>query len=59
MKKNEGTLDAVKTMRTIRDSLSRQFSNMTVEDEKEFIRKRLKAPRKTEQAAKHARVGRL
>jgi hypothetical protein len=41
MKKNETNLDAVKLMRSIRDDLSRQVSGMTVEEEKDFIRKQL------------------
>lgn len=36
---NEG-FDAVKMMRDIRDKLSKEFENMSYEEQKEYIRKR-------------------
>ena len=38
MKKNQKTFDAVKTMREIRDQLSREIMNMTFEEQKAYLK---------------------
>jgi hypothetical protein len=47
--KTEKEFDAVKIMREIRDKLSRQFANMSYEEQKEYIRKNIKERTKTKQ----------
>ncbi len=42
MKKSEKKFDAVKRMRQIRDQLDEQFKGMNFEEQKEYIRARLK-----------------
>lgn len=39
---SEKELDAVKMMREIRDKLSKEFENMSYEEQKEYIRERIK-----------------
>ncbi|HYU31737.1 MAG TPA: hypothetical protein VEW48_06210 [Thermoanaerobaculia bacterium] len=41
--KNEKRFDAVKTMREIRDEISREIQGMTFEQEREYIEKHLKS----------------
>jgi hypothetical protein len=41
--KTEKGFDSVKMMREIRDKLSKQFANMSYEEQKEYIRKRIKS----------------
>lgn len=55
MKKGEKKFDAVRTMREIRDRLSKQFKGMTFEEQKRYIKERTKARPKT---APHAKTGR-
>ena len=40
--KTEKDFDAVKTMREIRDTISREIQGMSFEQEREYIQKRLK-----------------
>jgi hypothetical protein len=50
------TFDAVKTMREIRDNLSRRFKDMTFAEQKRAMqraKKRTPARRRTKRAAKH------
>jgi hypothetical protein len=42
MKKTEKPFDAVQNMRRIRDRLSRKFQDMTYEQEKEYLRRKLR-----------------
>ncbi len=51
MKKGEKRFDAVKTMRAIRDTLSEQFKDMSFEEEKRYIKERLKLKPRTPQNA--------
>ena len=43
MKKTQRSIDAVQLMRTLRDSLSEQMRDMTFEQQREFIEKRLRS----------------
>jgi hypothetical protein len=45
-------LDAVKTMREIRDRLSEQFKGMTFDEQRQYIKERTKARPKTAPTAK-------
>ena len=45
MKKTHAQIDAVRLMRTLRDSLGTQVGNMTFEQEHRFISERLRSPR--------------
>ena len=47
MKNSKRRLDAVKTMREIRDRLSEQFKGMTFEEQKRHIRERAKVRPRT------------
>jgi hypothetical protein len=40
--KSEKKFDAVKMMRKIRDKLSKEFKNMNYEEQKRYIRERIK-----------------
>jgi hypothetical protein len=42
MKKTEKPFDAVRNMRRIRDRLSRRFQGMSYEQEKEYLRQKLR-----------------
>ena len=55
MKKGEKKFDAVKTMREIRDRLSEDFKGMTFDEEKQYIRRRIKVRPKTAPRAKTGR----
>lgn len=46
--KTEKQFDAVKTMREIRDEISREIQEMSFEQEREYIEKHLKARREEE-----------
>jgi len=52
MKNSKRGLDAVKTMREIRDRLSEQFKGMTFEEQKQYIKERTRARPKTAPTAK-------
>ena len=43
--KTEKEFDAVKTMREIREALSRETQGMSFEQEREYIQKNLESPR--------------
>ena len=51
MKKNEKPFDAVKMMREVRDKLSMQFQEMSFEEQKEYMRERLRMKPKPQRAA--------
>jgi hypothetical protein len=55
MKKGEKRFDAVKTMREIRDRLSKQFKGMRLIEEKQYIRGRIKVKSKRVPRAKTGR----
>ncbi len=55
MKKSEKKFDAVKTMREIRDRLSEQFKGMSFEEEKRYIKERIKVRPRTAQNASSGR----
>ena len=46
--KTEKQFDAVKTMREIRDEISREIQGMSFEQEREYIEKHLKSRREEE-----------
>jgi hypothetical protein len=48
MKKSEKSFDAVQLMRQIRDKLSEQFKDMSFEEQKRYLRKRLAAVKPTQ-----------
>jgi hypothetical protein len=52
MKKSEKKFDAVKTMREIRDRLSKHFKSMGFEEQKQYIKERTKTRQKTTPTAK-------
>lgn len=49
--KRKKKLDAVETMRKIRDKLSKEFMNMSYEEQKRYIKERVKVRPKTTQKA--------
>jgi len=50
--KSEKKFDAVKTMREVRDRLSDQFKNMSFEEQKQYIRRRVSIKSVTARNAK-------
>jgi hypothetical protein len=52
MKNSKRRLDAVKTMREIRDRLGEQFKGMTFDEQRQYIKERTKASPKTAPTAK-------
>ena len=51
MKKNEKPFDAVKMMREVRDKPSMQLQEMSFEEQKEYMRERLRVKPKPRRAA--------
>jgi hypothetical protein len=47
--KTEKKFDSVKMMREIRDKLSKEFANMNYEEQKKYIKERIKNKTKTKQ----------
>jgi pyruvate kinase len=50
MKKGKKPFDAVKMMREIRDKLSLQFQEMSFEEQRQYMRERLRAKAKPRRA---------
>jgi hypothetical protein len=50
MKKSKKPFDAVQMMREIRDTLSMQFQEMSFEEQKQYIRERLRVKAKPRRA---------
>ena len=44
MAKNENGFDAVRMMRSLRDALGEQLRGMTLEEQREYLRNRLRSP---------------